>query len=177
MTPLAASDTKISGLPAAVGSIKLAVATGSREIRAMVGASRLLSARPMDAICGENTAGELPPEQAASIASVADAPSAARIVRKIGIKSDYHFYSLWSAPRKVSIIQLVKHSHRACDDYRRRGDGKVYEGRKRGISRRNKGLEGRVQGDSTPGILAVPGTRHNRGNPEFLYRRTESSSW
>jgi hypothetical protein len=68
-----------------------------------------LSAAPVPP--GENSAGELPPEQAASIASVADAPSAARIVREIGIESDYHFYSLWSAPRKVSIIQLVKHSH------------------------------------------------------------------
>ena len=129
MTPLAASDTKISDLPAARGSMKLAVATGACETRAMLGASRLLSVRPADAICrctdwpptpgppGENSAGELPPEQPASIASVADAPSAARIMRRIAIKLDYHFCSLWSAPRKVSIIQLVKHSHdRACDD-------------------------------------------------------------
>src|ERR1700722_14391622 len=156
MTPSAASDTKISDLPMARESMKLAVAIGLREIRAMVGASRLLSVRPADAICrcadwpptpgaaGESAAGGLPPEQPASIASVADAPSAARIMRKIAIKSAYHFCSLWSAPRKVSVIQLVKHSHNlACGEVRRRGDEKVYEVEKRGISRRNKGLEGR----------------------------------
>src|SRR5579863_850238 len=162
-TPPAASDTNVSGLLAAVGSIKLAVATGSCEIRAMVGASRLLSARAVDGSPGENGAGELAPEQPASIASIADAPSAAWIVRKIAIELAYHFCSLWSAPRKVSVVQLVKHSHN--------------EGRKRGISRRNKGLEGRLQRDSSTEILAVPRTCHNRGNPEFLYRRTDSSSW
>ena len=59
--------------------------------------SRLLSVRPADAICrcadwlptlgppGENTADELPPEQPASIASVTDAPSAARIMQNIDI--------------------------------------------------------------------------------------------
>src|ERR1700722_7437947 len=140
MTPSAASDTKISDLPMARESMKLAVAIGLREIRLMVGASRLLSVRPADAICrcadwplapgpaGENAAGGLPPEQPASIASVADAPSAARIMRKISIKSAYHFCSLWSAPRKVSVIQLVKHSHNlACGEVRRRGDERVYE--------------------------------------------------
>jgi hypothetical protein len=49
-------------------------------------------------------------------------------MRKIAIKSAYHFCSLWSAPRKVSVIQLVKHSHNlACGEVRRRGDEKVYE--------------------------------------------------
>jgi hypothetical protein len=66
---------------------------------------------------GENAAGELPPEQAASIASAADAPNVARIIRKIAINWDYHFCSPWSAPRKVSIIQLVKRSHSlACEN-------------------------------------------------------------
>src|SRR5580692_2502671 len=148
MTPLAASDTKISDLPAARESMKLAVATGLCEIRAMLGASRLLSARPMDGPPGENAPGELPPEQPASIASVADAPSTAWIMRKIAIKLAYHFCSLWFAPRKVSVIQLVKHSHR-----------------KRGISRRNKGLEGRLQRESSSATLAVAETCHNRGNP------------
>src|SRR5450755_573307 len=104
----------------------------------MAGGSRLLSVRPVDAICrcadwpptlgppGENTADELPPEQPASSASVADAPSAARIMRNIAIKSDYHFCSLWSAPRKISIFQLVN-------------------SRKRDISSRNKGFVGRLQ--------------------------------
>src|SRR5580658_7437644 len=109
MTPSAASDTKISDLPAAPGSMKLALATGACEIRAMVGASKLLSARPPGPP-GENVPGELPPEQPPSIASVADAPSAARITRKIAIKLAYHFCSPWSAPRKVSVVQLVKHS-------------------------------------------------------------------
>src|SRR5450755_1211770 len=106
----------------------------------MAGGSRLLSVRPVDAICrcadwpptlgppGENTADELPPEQPASSASVADAPSAARIMRNIAIKSDYHFCSLWSAPRKTSIV-------------------------------------GRRQRESSPRILSVLGTCHNRGNP------------
>src|SRR5580698_8763997 len=116
-TPLAASDTKMSGLPAARGSIKLFVAIGSRVIRAMFGGSRLVSVRPVVANCrwtdcpaepgvpGDSAAGELPPEQPASITSAADAPSAARSSRKIAIKSDYHFLLHWFAPRKVSIVQ------------------------------------------------------------------------
>src|SRR5580698_1656704 len=177
-TPSAASDTKINGLWTALGSMKLAVVTGSCEIRVMVGGSRLLSVRPVDAICrctdcpptlgppGENSAGELPPEQPPSIASVADAPSAARIVRKIGIKSDYHFYSLWSAPRKVSIIQLVKHSHnRARDDVVAAGTIRSTRVENEASAEETKVLRVASNGDLTAAILAVPGIRHNRGNP------------
>ncbi len=88
-------------------------------MRAMFGGSKLLSVRPVVANCrwtdcpaepgatGDNAAGELPPEQPASIASVADAPNAAQSLREIAIQSDYHFLLHWFAPRKVSIVQLV----------------------------------------------------------------------